>query len=107
MKNDLTLKDLEEMFGMEQELDIPHRDRWYNKDFDKRELEADVKFKELKYGFKYGDATIERHISDEKKGWVVLGLETSKHRLQIYVTKTGKVRIHDEDGREWLPSNGG
>ena len=68
---------------------------------------SDVEFKELKYGFKYGDATIERHISDEKKGWVVLGLETSKHRLQIYVTKTGKVRIHDEDGKEWLPSNGG
>lgn len=64
-------------------------------------------FKELKYGFKYGDATIERHISDEKKGWVVLGLETSKRKLQIYVTKTGKVRIYDEDGKEWLPSNGG
>lgn len=36
----MELKDLEEMFKMEQELDIPHRDRWYNKDFDKRELEA-------------------------------------------------------------------
>lgn len=63
--------------------------------------------KELKYGFKYGDATIERHISDEKKGWVVLGLETTKQKLQIYVTNTGKVRIHDKDGKEWLPSNGG
>lgn len=73
----------------------------------KCDIMSDVEFKELKYGFKYGDATIERHISDEKKGWVVLGLETSKHRLQIYVTKTGKVRIHDEDGKEWLPSNGG
>ena len=37
----MELKDLEEMFKMEQELDIPHRDRWYNKDFDKRELEAE------------------------------------------------------------------
>ena len=36
----MELKDLEEMFKMEQELDIPYRDRWYNKDFDKRELEA-------------------------------------------------------------------
>ena len=36
----MELKDLEEMFKMEQELDIPHRYRWYNKDFDKRELEA-------------------------------------------------------------------
>ena len=30
MKNDLTLKDLEEMFGMEQELDIPMKDRFHN-----------------------------------------------------------------------------
>ena len=39
--NNMELKDLEEMFKMEQELDIPYRDRWYNKDFDKRELEAE------------------------------------------------------------------
>lgn len=63
----------------------------------------DVEYKELKYGFKYGDAKIERHISDWKKGWVVIGLETSKCKIQIYVTKTGKVRIHDEFGKEWLP----
>ena len=37
----MELKDLEEMFKMEQELDIPHKHRWYKKDFDKRELEAD------------------------------------------------------------------
>ena len=41
----MELKDLEEMFKMEQELDIPHRDRWYNKDFDKRELEAEQSVK--------------------------------------------------------------
>ena len=41
----MELKDLEEMFKMEQELDIPHRDRWYNKDFDKRELEAEQQAK--------------------------------------------------------------
>jgi hypothetical protein len=64
-----------------------------------------IEFKELKYGFKYGDATIKRHMSDEKKGWIILGLETSKRKLQIYVTKTGKVRIHDENGKKWLPSN--
>jgi len=29
-----------EMFKLEQELDIPYRDRWYNEDFDKRELKA-------------------------------------------------------------------
>ena len=41
----MELKDLEEMFKMEQELDIPYRDRWYNKDFDKRELEAEQSVK--------------------------------------------------------------
>ena len=41
----MEMKDLEEMFKMEQELDIPHRDRWYNKDFDKRELEAEQSVK--------------------------------------------------------------
>ena len=30
MKNDLTLKDLKEMFRMEQELDIPMKDRFHN-----------------------------------------------------------------------------
>ena len=45
----MELKDLEEMFKMEQELDIPHRDRWYNKDFDKRELEGRAVSKKLQY----------------------------------------------------------
>lgn len=71
----------------------------------KEQKRIDVEFKELEYGFKYGDATVERYMSDEKKGWIILGLETSKHRLQLYVTKTGKVRIYDEDNKEWLPSN--
>ena len=47
--NNMELKDLEEMFKMEQELDIPHRDRWYNKDFDKRELEAEQSVKTAIY----------------------------------------------------------
>ena len=37
----MELEELEAMFKMEQELDIPHKDRWYKKDFDKRELEAE------------------------------------------------------------------
>ena len=53
-----------------------------------------IEFKELQYGFKYGAAEIKRFFSDEKKGWVVLGLNTPKEELQIYVTKTGKVRIY-------------
>ena len=59
--------------------------------------------KETAYGFEFGPATISRLISDEK-GWVVIGLETPKHtdgkEIQIYVTKTGKVRVSDSRG-EW------
>ena len=61
-----------------------------------------MNYKETKYGFEYGAATIERCCSDEKKGWVVLMITTKKHYpgIQVYVTKTGKVRIADEAG-EW------
>ena len=63
-------------------------------------------YKETRYGFEYGAAKVNRVFSDEKKGWVVLGIETPKHKhgLQIYVTKTGKVRIHSEGG-EWTAPN--
>jgi hypothetical protein len=33
--------------------------------------------------------------SDEKKGWVIVGVTTKKQRIQIYITKTGKVRVFD------------
>lgn len=63
-------------------------------------------YKETKYGFEYGDAKVTRMFSDEKKGWVTLGVESSKYSgnnaLQIYVTKTGKIRIHSKEG-EWFP----
>jgi len=62
-------------------------------------------YEETMYGFEFGPATISRLISD-KKGWVVIGLETPKHtngkEIQIYVTKTGKVRVSDSRG-EWAP----
>ena len=57
-----------------------------------------VPFKETKYGFKYGAAEITRLCSNDKKGWVVLQLDTPKIKdVQIYVTKTGKVVIHNKD----------
>lgn len=63
-------------------------------------------YKETIYGFEYGDAKVSRMISDKKKGYVILGLESSKYTgndvIQIYVTKTGKIRIHSKDG-EWFP----
>jgi hypothetical protein len=63
-----------------------------------------IEYKELKYGFKYGAAKVTRLFSDEKKGWVTLGIETPKSVIQVYVTKTGKIRIHSTGGGEWFES---
>ena len=54
-------------------------------------------YKETKYGFEYGAAIVSRLISDDKKGWVTIGVSTKKQAIQIYVTKTGKIRIFDKD----------
>ena len=63
-------------------------------------------YEETKYGFNYGSAKVTRLFSDGKKEWITLGIETPKYEgtehIQIYVTKTGKVRIHDSRG-EWTP----
>lgn len=57
-------------------------------------------YEETPYGFRYRSATVERLMSGDKKGWTLLGLSTPRHgpgkklpRFEIYVTKTGKVRI--------------
>jgi hypothetical protein len=59
------------------------------------------------YGFDWGAATVERWASDEKKGWIVIGLRTPRHKdgLQIHVTRTGKVRIFGNHS-EWKPIHG-
>lgn len=56
------------------------------------------------YGFNYGSAKITR-IHTSKDGSVFVGLKTPRTRgiMQIYVTKTGKVRVFGADSREWLP----
>jgi hypothetical protein len=63
-----------------------------------------IHYSETKFGFDWGSASVVRGFSDEHRGWVTLLLETPKHPqgLQIYVTKTGKVRIHGS-GCEWRP----
>ena len=60
-----------------------------------------INFKETEYGFEYGSAKVTRVSSDEKRGWVVLNVETPKTTIQLYVTKTGKLRLFDNDG-EWF-----
>ena len=68
-------------------------------------MSSSIHYAETQYGFDWGSAKISRCMSSQKKGWVVLFLETPKHKqcnaLQIYVTKSGKVRIHGAHG-EWL-----
>jgi hypothetical protein len=55
------------------------------------------------YGFRFGAATVTRMCHDDGKGWVVLGIKTPKQDLQVYVTRTGKIRVHDKNGKEWTP----
>jgi hypothetical protein len=45
------------------------------------------------YGFQFGALLVERMCSDEKKGWTMLSLRTPKGEVQVYVTRTGKVRF--------------
>lgn len=50
-------------------------------------------YEETSYGFKWGGAEVERITSDDKRGWVIIGVKTPKHRVEVYVTKTGHVRV--------------
>ena len=52
--------------------------------------------KRTETGFEAGAAKVDLLCSDDKKGWLVIGIGTPKHALQVYVTKTGKVRIWDK-----------
>lgn len=60
-----------------------------------------MRYEETKYGFNYGALDIERSCSDEKKGWIVVTLRTKKQSIQVYVTKSGKIRLHDQYSREF------
>lgn len=55
-----------------------------------------MRFEQTQFGFNYGAAEISRLASDEEKGWVVIRFKTAKASLQLYATKTGKIRIIDE-----------
>lgn len=63
-------------------------------------------YAETKYGFEWGSSHIQRAISNSEKGWIIYTLDTPKYKgheaIQIYVTKTGKVRIYSRGG-EWKP----
>lgn len=50
-----------------------------------------IHYKETQYGFEYGAAEITRIWSD--KGRVCIGIETPRENLDVYVTRTGMVRV--------------
>ena len=60
-----------------------------------------IHYAETQYGFDWGAAKVTRLFSDDKKGWVTVGIDTPKAKLQVYITKTGKIRIHDGK-QEWF-----
>lgn len=51
------------------------------------------------HGFQAGAAKVEAFATFPKTGAVVIGITTPKGCWQVYVTKTGKVRI-SKDGAE-------
>jgi len=53
------------------------------------------------HGFKFGAAEVSCMCSIESHGWSIIGIETPRVDLQLTVTRTGLVRIHDRDGNEW------
>ena len=57
-------------------------------------------FKETKYGFEWGAAKVERLCSHKEQGWVYVGVESPKAQIQVYVTKSGKVRIYKQKKRK-------
>lgn len=64
-------------------------------------------YRETAHGFDFGAARIRRVSSHEKEGWVVMHLVTPRYPrgIDLYVTRTGKVRILDARG-EWRPPDG-
>ena len=58
-----------------------------------------IRRERTEHGFKFGAAEVTCICADEAKGWAIIGLKTPKFDLQIYTTKTGKVRIFNS-GRE-------
>lgn len=62
-----------------------------------------IHFKEVKYGFEYGSSQVERLCSDDKKKWVIIRVSSPKDDIQVYVTKTGKIRVFGKG--EWINPN--
>lgn len=58
----------------------------------KSNIEDGIPRELTQYGFIFGVANVKRLFTGDK-GEVYLGIETPKETIEIYVTKTGKIRI--------------
>ena len=56
-------------------------------------------FEELPYGFRYGPATVERIGHDPKRGVVVISIESEHGGIDVHVSRSGKIRVYDREGR--------
>ena len=54
------------------------------------------------YGFEWKGHKIMRLCSDDKKGWVIVGVLTKKQCIEIHIPKTGKVRVFDSKAQKEL-----
>ena len=70
-------------------------------------MSEDVHFQEIPYGFEYGSAEVTRICSDKKKGWVLMKVDTPRGRVEVYVTKTGKIRVWKDSVEMKVPKNEG
>lgn len=64
-------------------------------------MEKTMHFQNTKFGFEWGAAKVQRLCDDDKRGWVIIEIVSPKNELQIYITKTGKIRVLDKNG-EWV-----
>ena len=55
-------------------------------------------YKETVHGFEFGAAKVSRLCSDDKAGWVSISVSTPRDEVQVYITKTGKVRVWNKKG---------
>ena len=58
----------------------------------------DIPFENQQYGFRWGAATVTRLFSEKRHGWIIIEIRTPKCDWQVYVTRTGKVRVFARDG---------
>ena len=65
-----------------------------------------MRYEETAYGFNWGAADVERAMSDAKKGWVALTVKTPRQDVQVYVTRTGLIRVFERKSGEWKPVKG-